>query len=136
GAEFEIRFELDKLPFALHRVSIADFALFATPAVNVFKHRAEPIVTNHQRSEYQVKPSDDHHGHYDIYSVAHVTGLINNTNHKISFISNLQENSQSRTVPTYNVKRRNSAIRKGFDAFIEIEIPQNSISKPITSLIV
>ena len=52
GTEFEIRFELDKLPFALHQVSTADILLFATPAVNVFKHRAEPIVT--QQSTHRI----------------------------------------------------------------------------------
>ncbi len=135
GAEFEIRFELDKIPFALHQVDREDFTLFATPAVNVFKHRAEPIVTDLLRSEYQVKSSDGNYGNYDVYSVESVTGLINYTNHKLSFISDLQEIPQSHTTPTYHIKRCKAAIGNGLEVFVDIGKSQNSISKPITSLI-
>jgi len=136
GTEFEIRFELDALPFAMHQVSSVDFALFATPAVNVFEHRAEPITTDNQHTEYQIRPAGNQFGSYDIYSVQHVTGLLNNTNHKISFISSLHGNPQSSAVPTYHVKRRNAAIRNALASFISVETPQKTSSKQITSLII
>jgi type VI secretion system protein ImpG len=137
GSEFEIHFELDKLPFALHQVSKVDFALFATPAVNLFEHPAEPIDIDKEHFEYQVKPADNHLGHYAIYSVEQVTGLLNNTNKKLSFRSYQQGSTQPHTVPTYYVKLRNEAIHKGLDVFVSVETPKEKVSyKQITSLIV
>jgi type VI secretion system protein ImpG len=136
GTEFEIRFELNTLPFALHQVSTADILLFATPAVNIFQHRAEPIDTNDQLVEYQIKPAENHFGHYDIHSVKSVVGLLNNTSHKISFQSMEQGSPQSTLVPTYQIKRRKAAIRDGLDAFLSIVTPQKTASQQITSLVV
>jgi len=134
GTEFEIRFDLETLPFVLHQVSKEDFGLFSTPAVNVFKHRAEPIVTNSQQSEYQVRPVEGQFGHHEIYSVDGVNGLLNNTSLKLMLMPYQQGYRQSRPVNTYYVKRRNSAIRKSLDALISIDSPQITSLSQITSL--
>jgi type VI secretion system protein ImpG len=136
GTEFEIRFELNKLPFTLHQVSTADILLFATPAVNVFQHRAEPIDTNNQLVEYQITPAENHFGHYDIQSVKSVVGLLNNTSNKISFQSSEQGSPQTALVPTYQVKRRKAAIRDGLDTFLSIVTPQKTVAQQITSLVI
>jgi type VI secretion system protein ImpG len=136
GTEFEIRFELDSLPFILHQVSTADILLFATPAVNVFQHRAEPIDINSQHVEYQITPAENHFGHYDIQSVKSVVGLLNNTSNKISFQSGDQGSPQSALVPTYQVKRRKADIHDGLDAFLSVITPQKTVAQQITSLVV
>jgi type VI secretion system protein ImpG len=135
GTGFEIRFELDKLPFELHKVSVADFVLFASPAMNVFKHRSKTIVTDSKCSEYQVSPAVRAHKHYNIYSIEAVSAFLNYTKQKISLASGHHENPQSGTEPIYHVKRRNAHITNGIDTFISIETHQESFSFPLTSLV-
>lgn len=136
GSEFEIRFELDKIPFDLHRVSSADFALFATPAVNVFKHRAEPITIDPLKTEYTIRPAENHFSCYDIYSVTAVTGLLNNSNRKISITSSGMECQQSLRLPTYTLKRRKAALRDGIDTVATVDGTRNVHPNTITSIAV
>ena len=135
GGEFQVRFELKALPFVLHQVSKADFALFATPAVNLFKHWAEPIAVDGKESEYQIRPAEGHVLHYEIVSVDRVTGLLSNTNQKVPFISSLEANSELRTVPTYHLEWRQAATRNGLDTFLTFQIPDNNASNEITTII-
>lgn len=136
GSEFEIRFELDPLPFALQRVCKDDFALFATPVVNQFDHRSEPIESIGQKTEYAVKPAESQLGQFEICSVKSVTGMLNNSGQKISFKPGHQGVHQSLQAPSYQVTRRSASIGNGIDTFISIEIPHTSVAKHISSLIV
>ncbi|MCM0084217.1 type VI secretion system baseplate subunit TssF [Geomonas sp. Red32] len=85
GTEFEIRFELKKLPFELHQVSREDFALFGTPAVNVFEHQAEPISVESQHRAYRVLPADTMSAGLEIHSISSVSGISRGTNRKVIF---------------------------------------------------
>lgn len=122
GAEFEIHFELDKLPFELHQVSGADFALFAAPAVNVFKHRAEPIYLETTETNYPIIPAGGNSKHYQVYSIENVTGLLEKTSHKLE-ISTSQGKQQSHKAPVYQIRRNSSPVHHGLDMFISVEAP-------------
>lgn len=134
GTEFEICFELDKLPFELHQVGRGDFVLSATPAVNVFKHRAEPITIDPLKTEYPVTPAENHFGCYDIYSVNAVTGLLSHSSRKIAFTSSGSECKRSLQLPSYAIIRKNAAVRDGIETSISVNGIRSAHIKPITSL--
>lgn len=124
GKEFEIQFELKALPFPLQEISKTDFALFATPAVNLFKHRAEPIVLERQEHNYPVIPEGGTREATEIYSVEQVTGLVDTTSEKIELVHS-QDKPQYCSAPTYRTIRIPSVIDHRFDTFISVTPPCN-----------
>jgi len=53
-----------------------DFALYCTPAINIFQSDAVPIRKNETLDEYLVVPSDLHKEHSEVFSVQNVRGWI------------------------------------------------------------
>ncbi|MEG0636401.1 MAG: type VI secretion system baseplate subunit TssF [Pseudomonas sp.] len=60
-----------QLPDSL-RVGKEDFSLFCTPAVNLFKHSAEPIDLSNENAQVQLKPKGTEQYAYEIFSVDEV----------------------------------------------------------------
>jgi len=133
GTQFELRFELDKLPFALHKVGKEDFELFAAPAVNVFLHEAAPIGINPGDGRYPVRPVGDTYRRYEVYSIEKVSGVLDNTSRQIDFTSR-QHSSLVRPTPPYRISRNSSLVHHGRDMFISIEASQKAEMKNLTGL--
>ena len=71
--ELEILLLLDKLPLDLEgQVSKENLKLGCTPAVNLFKHQADPLLLEHTRSEYRVVPDSHAPQGYEVHSIRHV----------------------------------------------------------------
>jgi len=134
GTEFEIRFELATLPFALHQVSKEDFKLFATPAVNLFEQKAKTIVTNNLHSEYKLSPAARHSTNFEIFSVDAVHGFLNYSNQTISLTLNRYRNTRTSSAPIYHVKQRNAAVGGNIGTFMSVEQHQATAQLFITSL--
>ena len=60
-----------QLPDTL-RVGTEDFSLFCTPAVNLFKHSAEPIDLASEAAQVELKPRSEAQSAYEIFSVDEV----------------------------------------------------------------
>ncbi|MCO1619843.1 type VI secretion system baseplate subunit TssF, partial [Pseudomonas putida] len=54
------------------RVDTEDFSLFCTPAVNLFKHSAEPIDLASEAAQVELKPRSEEQSAYEIFSVDEV----------------------------------------------------------------
>jgi type VI secretion system protein ImpG len=76
---FEASFELDRLPAAMPPLGAAGILLNCAPAVNLFKRDADPIRVDQERTEYKLWPSGGGAGHYEVYSVDAVIGLVKGT---------------------------------------------------------
>ena len=76
---FDLVFEFSRLPDALPPVTATNVLLNCTPAMNLFRHPAEPIRVDHERVEYAVRPVSQESAHYEIYTIDKVTGLIKGT---------------------------------------------------------
>jgi type VI secretion system protein ImpG len=120
GSEFEIRFELDKLPFALHQVSISDFALFATMVVNVFKHQAEPIILDDHRTPSPVRPLDAKSKRYQVYSLERVYSRVRFSTETKTYIQDAMSANKTYSEPMYQVIRHKSTLNSGLDTFVSV----------------
>jgi type VI secretion system protein ImpG len=60
-----------QLPDSL-RIGKADFSLFCAPAVNLFKHSAEPIDLSNEAAQVELKPKGAERHAYEIFSVDRV----------------------------------------------------------------
>ena len=76
---FEITFEMDRLPGSMPPLGASGIVLNCTPAVNLFKRDADPIRVDQERTEYKLWPSGGGAGHYEVYSVDAVIGLVKGT---------------------------------------------------------
>ncbi|MFO0840748.1 MAG: type VI secretion system baseplate subunit TssF [Phycisphaerae bacterium] len=75
---FEIIVPFSRKPEDTLRADKDTFRLFCTPIVNLFKHQADGIRVDHQRTQYRVRPSTvgTLPEHYEIYSIDRVVGLV------------------------------------------------------------
>jgi type VI secretion system protein ImpG len=78
-------FEFSRLPEGTPPVSKANLALNCAPAVNVFKHDADPIRLDRARTEYTLRPAGDDPRHYEIFHVDRVYGLEVGTAEEVEF---------------------------------------------------
>ncbi|MFP4572825.1 MAG: type VI secretion system baseplate subunit TssF [Desulfobacterales bacterium] len=75
--EFHVDFELKSAPDIGHfKVDSESFALFATPAVNIFPHSAVPVEVDHRKTEYVIRPAGDDPEKYQVYSIEDVSGVV------------------------------------------------------------
>lgn len=77
GGAFEIIFEMDGIRDEPPPVQKDHFVLFATPAINLFPHDADPILLDHKLPEYRITPSGGTgSGAYAVHSVRKVSGFV------------------------------------------------------------
>jgi len=126
---FEVRFELYRPPFPLDTVTKEDFTLFAAPAVNVFQHRARPIILREEGTEYPIIPQGKKPRHFAVYSIETVTGIIEGSAEMVPFAA-----SGSNPAPNPSYSEMRSESLRGHDTSISVKLPQNAASRNISSL--
>lgn len=75
ATEFVVDFEFSRLPDNMPPVSKANVQLNCVPAVNLFKHDADPVRIERGRTEYTVRPSGRSPLHHEVHSINRVYGL-------------------------------------------------------------
>ncbi|MDR1578406.1 MAG: type VI secretion system baseplate subunit TssF [Deltaproteobacteria bacterium] len=70
-----LKFRLANLTAPLSPAGPRNFLLNAAPAINVFPHPAHPLVVDHRRDEYPLRPQDQAAEKLEIYSVDAVTAI-------------------------------------------------------------
>lgn len=123
GKTFEIVLELDNIPPELARFTEEHLCLFATPAINLFQRDAEPVILDHKRPEYQVRPSGDTGGDYQVYSVDTVVGYVQGTVEERPYKPFQMFNPRAEEMPVYTVHHRRSPIRDKTDLFVSVAYP-------------
>ncbi len=124
GSQFEIIFELQNSPLVVPQVNEKSFVLFATPVINLFKHKAEPLLFNSDLKQHLIRPVGEHSTHYQIHSVDSVEGLVKKKSAKIKYeVQNplLRKNNEG---PICHITRGRSAIGDGFDTLLSDSRPQ------------
>jgi type VI secretion system protein ImpG len=123
GNRFEIRFELDKLPFAPVKIRASSFLLGATPVINLFPHDGDPIRLDHRQSQYAIRPAGSDGRNYQVYSVQKVTGFIQGTARERNYAPFETFSPDPEAAPTYHVKIRQSPIHQRFDFYLSVAYP-------------
>jgi type VI secretion system protein ImpG len=123
SSKFDVSFELDNLPLPSVRVKGDNFILFVTPAINIFPYEADPVILDHQKTQYLVRPSGSNARHYQVYSIEHVVGFVHGTAEEKPYIPFEVFNPDPQSIPTYHVTVRQSPIRQGFDVYLSVAYP-------------
>lgn len=131
GGQFEIRFELEELPFPAPRVKTEDFILSATPAINIFSHDADPIRLDHRKTEYLVRPGGAKSALYQVYSLEEVVGFVQGTAKERPYVPFDYFAADTQSGSVYQVTRRTSPVRSGFDVFLSVTNPEGA-GRPVS----
>ena len=85
-------------PRLINEIDSTRFALFCTPAINLFPKRADRIHLNNQTHEYHIVPDRTRPLDYEVYQVQEVTGFGSTSDEQQAFLPFYQASSDNSTV--------------------------------------
>ena len=119
---FEVTFEMDRLPASMPPLGTSGLVLNCAPAVNLFKRDADPIRVEQERTEYKLWPTGGGTGHYEVYTVDSVIGLVKGTAKRrtyrpfLGFDHSLAKEKEDTAF--YQTRVENSVSAEGTETFI------------------
>jgi len=126
GNTFELAFDLAPTSGEPPQCKREHFVLAATPAINVFKHSAEPILLDHKLTEYRVRPADQQGGNYQVYSVDKVIGFIKGTVKQRNYVPFEKFSDQTSDTAVYHLSRRISPIGEHPEVYLSVAYPRGA----------
>lgn len=109
--------------FAVPRIDTDRFLLFASPAVNLFKHSAEPVLIDQKHHEMRVEPSGEKKDSYDIFSVDRVQGIVRGAGEEREFEAFSERGGQEANVPIYETVFRHGMRRGETHTYLSVAYP-------------
>lgn len=109
------------------KVRQSSFALYCSPAVNLFPHDADPINLTGKATEYRVRPSGRNPEHFEIFSIDQVAGRTGKVNghgkgrrgyRRFESFEHEIERVNGQPIFYFQNRIQNSLSNDGFDNFI------------------
>ena len=120
GSLLEIDFELIAHPLVKPQVNEKSFVLYATPAINLFAHKARPIAVENNGIPQKVRPVGSNPENYEIYSVDRITDFgVDTAEIKPSFQQSLLAKLLGADHPC-DVTKRRALLGEGFDVLLSL----------------
>jgi type VI secretion system protein ImpG len=140
GSQFEISFSFSPTSSATLSVTKENVRLFCTPVVNLVKTESEPILIDHERTEYRIRPADSNANHFEIYSVDRARGWIRGTAEEREYLPFYSFRS-GRTAPGatpifYNQRLRSAVTGEGTDIYVSFVKADQELALPPTETVV
>ncbi|KAF0231928.1 MAG: type VI secretion system protein [Desulfovibrionaceae bacterium] len=126
GQAFEMLFEFDGQVADPPSFGKDSLALFATPAINLFPHEADPILLDHRMPEYRVIPGGESSGHFQVYSVDKVIGFMQGAAGQREYFPFEMFNPMSEARPVYSLTHRQSALEERTELYLSVAYPKGS----------
>jgi len=123
GNRFEICFDIAQGPIRFPKVDISQFALFSTPVLNLFPHKAEPIMLLHYKDKIRIRPDRVRHGNYLVHSVNNVFGFSQGQVKKKQYKPLTMRSSSDSDTVMYQVSRSLSAIDNSPEVLLSLSYP-------------
>jgi type VI secretion system protein ImpG len=120
GTQFEVLFELARLPLPPPPIKEESFVLFATPAINLFHHEAKPIRLGHGQPEYRVLPEGMNREHYQVYSIENIVGFQHGTGKRREYVPFGLSHPESPDRPVYHASMKPSPTGRTLDVSISV----------------
>ncbi len=127
GDRFRVEFIFHKGATPLPPLSPREFALNATPVVNLFEHEAEPITLNHETAEHLVVPSGAHKRQYQIHSIDSVTGYVQAEARNKEYLPfSLLAHGSKREQASYRTTLRPALVGDTLDTYLSVVYGDNA----------
>lgn len=118
AGSFDLVIQLSRLPDNMPPVSLANVALNCAPAVNLFKHDADPVRIDPRRTEYKIRPGGVDPAHFEIYTIDRVFGLTRGTAKPKDFRPLFRVGVAGAGGSYYRARTENAIVGEGTDVFI------------------
>lgn len=116
GNRMRLRFMFDRLPAWAPDVSVANFILNATPAVNLYAADGQPVDVDHRQAEYRVRPVASRYRHSRIFSIDQVSAR--NAEGAEEYYRPF--NSLASDAPSYHIHIRPSSLDTGHEHYLSL----------------
>jgi type VI secretion system protein ImpG len=126
GRRFEIRFELTACPLVLPQISEESFVLYATPVINLFQHKANPLRFPQGEIRQKLHPAGNDPGHFQIYSVDQITEFDPGSGTKRKYTVQNALHRSTVTDRLCQLSRSRAPSGDGIDTFISIQHDRNA----------
>lgn len=120
GNQFDIVFEFNEPPFDLPQVSSDNFSLFSVPIINIFPFEAEPLVVDHTKEKFRIRPSSKTGSGYQIYSVDKVIGYSQGSVKPIEYIPMDYFSFDNQHKSFYKAARQMSPITNAYEVYLNL----------------
>jgi type VI secretion system protein ImpG len=121
------------------KVSNENIRLYCTPVVNLSQTESEPILINHERTEYRIRPAGHNPQHFEIYSVDSAAGWVQGTSEKREYAPfhsfRSGRASAGRGDVFYEAKLRNAVANEGTDVYVSFVNREQMTSIPATETV-
>lgn len=131
--EFHVDFVLDQFVEEGLKCSSRSFILFVTPAINVFPHGAYPVIADHRKTEYSVRPSDFPPGQFQVYSIEKVSGFLDEKSSGITF-SEYHNYSKEDSPYYYRERLSKHPVNEQVDVSVSMAYAREKALPPVKSL--
>ena len=126
---FSITFELDRLPEAIAATIGKDSFLLATiPAINLFRHEAEPILLDHRLDKIRITPAMVDSRRPEVYSVDKVTGFSRGAVRKKEYTPEIGFGDQKSGGNSYTLLHSISAVHNRPEVALRFAYPSGAES--------
>jgi type VI secretion system protein ImpG len=121
------------------KASKENIRLFCSPVVNLTRIESDPVLVNHERTEYRIRPAGNDSRHFEIYSVDSATGWIQGTSQKKeyppfhSFRSGQTASAQGDVF--YDTRVRNAVAGEGTDVYVSFVNREQLTTLPPTETV-
>lgn len=133
GPSFSIEFLFEKLPPELPPMRAEHFLLYVTPALNLFPYHSDPILLDHRKPEYPIRPSAQNREHYQVFTVNKVTGFVQGSVAEREYQPFEMFNPQVETTPVYSLHHRLSPLGGKAELHLSVAYPgAQELPKPET----
>jgi type VI secretion system protein ImpG len=121
------------------KASNENIRLYCTPVVNLTRTDSEPILINHERTEYRIRPAGNNSRHFEIYSVDSAAGWIQGTSEKREY-PHFHSFRSGRTASGrgdvfYDTKVRNAVAGEGTDIYVSFVNREQITTLPPTETV-
>ena len=126
--QFSITFELDDLTDSVMSMNRDSFLLSTIPAVNLFKHEAEPILLDHRLDKIRITPAMEDGRRPEAYTVDRVTGFSRGAVKKKEYIPEIGFGDRKEQGNTYTLLHSISAVHNRPEMAFRFSYPSTADS--------
>lgn len=119
---FHLEFVLNSLNHGLERPDKKSVVLNTVPAVNIFPHQAVPVIADHMKTDYPVRPGGELGGKYQVFSVEKVEGHVHGRGTPLEF-KPFHSFSAGDVTHVYHEKLSNNPVREGMNVSVSLAYP-------------
>lgn len=120
--DFHVEFVLNNRGTLLSKPTMKSFVLATVPAVNLFPHPAAPIIADHRKTDYPVRPGGEDISKYQVYAIEHVTGAVHGLGNAIEF-KPFHSFSANDSAYVYHENLKKNPVRDAMDFSVSIAYP-------------